>query len=488
MQDPLYAPKKNRRESSAQFDLRHPHPHRGYFQGRDISRRLFFQLAGSALTGSMLAPHASAQTPVNIVDTTGAATLNTAKNVIFILLTGAISQMDSFDLKVTSDTPAALEPTMIGDVNWPAGLLPKLGGHLDDIAIIRSMSAWALVHPLAQTWVQIGRNPAAALGDIAPNLGSVVAIEKDPERLPGQVFPAFIALNSAAAAGPGYFSTSYAPFHVIQPRSGTGGIPNTTNPLDAQNTGIFDALYTRLQQYAGGPVPNTSYGDTAAGYSPLYEFARGMMYNPQVEQAFTLSDAERERYGNSSFGDVCAVANKVVTANQGTRFVQINFGNWDHHADIYGEQNPNGNNLFTIAPDFDNGLSALLDDLKASGQINDTLVVALGEFGRTPGISAAGGRDHYLLLSAMMAGGGVKGGRIIGATNANGSDVTEFGWNGSGDTGPRLVRPEDIESTIYSAMGIDWTTIRYDDPFKRGFEYVPFARNGKYGPVHELFT
>jgi len=78
---------------------------------------------------------------------------------------------------------------------------------------------------------------------------------------------------------------------------------------------------------------------------------------------------------------------------------------------------------------------------------------------------------------------------VIGATNADNSAVTDYGWAGSsGNPAPRYIRPEDIESTIYSALGIDWTTIRYDDPFKRGFEYVPFASTGTYGPVNELWS
>jgi uncharacterized protein (DUF1501 family) len=115
------------------------------------------------------------------------------------------------------------------------------------------------------------------------------------------------------------------------------------------------------------------------------------------------------------------------------------------------------------------------------------MIIAMGEFGRTPGISAANGRDHYLIQSAFMAGGGIKG-KVIGATNATGSAVAEFGWAGSGSAGARVIRPEDIESTMYSALGIDWTTVRYDDPFKRGYEYIPFAKNGQYGPINELFT
>ncbi len=482
MTDPLHKPSKPRRESSEEFACRCPHHHLTYFNRPHISRRAFFQLAGAGLAGSFLARPARAVEIVN----QGMTTQNTARNVIFVMLIGAISHVDTWDLKVTSGvTPASFNPSMINGVNWPTGLLPKLATHLDDIALVRSMSAWALVHPLAQTWAQIGRNPAAALGDIAPNIGSIVSIEKEPERRPGQVFPTFVGLNAQAAAGSGYLSTAYAPFQVDQARAGSAGIPNTTNVVGQT---VFDGLYTRLQQYDGPLRAAAPYGQPLKDMDALYTFARGMMYDPAVEQAFAVSDADSARYGSSPFGNACLVANQVIAADQGTRFIQINYGSWDHHADIYGEQNPNGQNLITMSPALDDGLSALLDDLKGSGHLNDTLVVVVGEFGRTPGISAAGGRDHYLLTSAVLAGGGVKGGKVIGATNADGSEVTEYGWAGSGDTGPRYVRPEDIESTIYSALGIDWTSIRYDDPFGRGFEYVPFGSKGTYGPVNELFS
>jgi hypothetical protein len=96
------------------------------------------------------------------------------------------------------------------------------------------------------------------------------------------------------------------------------------------------------------------------------------------------------------------------------------------------------------------------------------------------------------VFGTIFAGAGVKGGKVIGATTtdptANTITTTDYGWSGSGTTGPRFVRPEDVEATIYSAMGIDWTTIRQDDPFHRGFEYVPFAYEGLYGPINELWT
>jgi hypothetical protein len=493
MADEIYQPKKYFQDPAEAFARKYPHHHQAYFNRPDFNRRQFFQLAAAGLTGSYLLGQDAAAPQIV---TQNMATRNTAKNCIFILLTGAPSPRDSWDLKVTPDLAASvvsrMNPTMMNNVNWPVGIFPKLGQHLGDIALVRSMSAWALVHSLAQTWAQIGRNPAAALGNIAPNIGSVVAIEKDKERKPGQVFPAFVALNSGSGVGNGYLSASYAPFRLNQPNgtNGTAGIPGTTNQ---NGQSPFNTMFSRLHQIDDPLRTSSPYGQPLQDYDAFYAAAKGMMYNPAVTQAFTFSAADSLRYGvnntGTSFGNACLVAKQVLAADQGTRFVQISFGSWDMHTDIYGLQNPNGSNMFTMGPQLDAGVAALIDDLKAAGQFDKTLIVLVGEFGRTPGISGAGGRDHFLLLSSLLAGGGISGGKVIGATNADHSSVTDYGWAGSsGAPAPRYVRPEDLESTIYSALGIDWTTIRYDDPFKRGFEYVPFASQGTYGPINELWS
>ena len=210
-----------------------------------------------------------------------------------------------------------------------------------------------------------------------------------------------------------------------------------------------------------------------------------MMYNPVVQQAFSYTAADSARYGNNSFGNACLVAKQVLAANQGTRFIQITLGGWDMHQNIYGA-NGNikaGTNIFTLGKILDAGLSTLINDLKNAGLFDSTLIVMAGEFGRTVGpVTAAGGRDHFLQQFAFFAGGGVKGGQVIGSTNALGSATVDYGWSRGRD-----VYIEDIEATIYSAMGINWTNIRYDDPFGRGFEYVPNASTDTYGPINELW-
>jgi len=467
-------------ERVKRFLEKHPHHHKTFFARPDISRRRFFEVIGAGVTGSYLLPRIAAAED----DATGAGvtTQNKAKNVIFILLTGAISHTDTFDLKVVNGvTPSNFQPAVTSGINWPMGLLPKIGGTLGDLAIVRSMQAHALVHNLAQHWTQIGRNPAAALGNIAPNIGSIVAIEKDKDRKPGQVFPTFLALNSNACVGSGYLSAAYAPFKIAP---SANGIPNTSNPNDPTGgNGRFNTMYGGLHTLDDPLRINSPYGKYLQDYDSFYQQAKGMMYNSTVQNAFQYTSADSQRYGSSGFGNACLVAKQVLGANQGTRFVMISFGSWDMHQDIYGQQNPNGNNLYTMGKQLDNGYSSLISDLKATGQLDSTLVVMVGEFGRTVGaLSAAGGRDHWLQQSAVFAGAGVKGGRTIGSTNSTGAATQDPGWSRG-----RNVNPEDIEATIYSAMGIDWTTVRYDDPFGRGFEYVPFSDQNLYGPINELW-
>ena len=142
---------------------KYPHPNRPFFERPHWTRREFFRIAGAGVTASFLAKRYLRAADVT---SAGVATQNKAKNTIFILLAGAPSHIDTFDLKVISGvTPASFNPTTVNGINWPTGLMPKMAAQLGNIAIVRSLRAWALVHSLAQTWTQIGRNPAAALGN-----------------------------------------------------------------------------------------------------------------------------------------------------------------------------------------------------------------------------------------------------------------------------------------------------------------------------------
>ena len=459
------------------FVNKYPHPHLAYFNRPHLSRRSFFNVAGAGLGGAWLLNREADACTVQTVQKV--TTKNTAKNVIFVLMTGAPSHTDTFDLKVINGTtPAAMTPTTFSGINWPVGLMPKMAQQLSKMTLVRSVHSWALVHSLSQTWTQIGRNPAAALGNIAPNIGSIVAIEKDPQRQAGQIFPAFLALNSPGGIGNGYLPANYAPFRVAP---NAAGLPNTTSTLGQTP---FNTMYARLHQLDDNLRKNSPLGAPMSDYDAFYSAAQQLMYNSPVASAFSFPGSESARYGSTGFGNACLVAKQVLAANQGTRFIQISLGNWDMHQDIYGAQNPKGNNLFNLCPQLDNGISALVADLDQAGLLNQTLIVLAGEFGRTVGpVTAAGGRDHFNQQSVVFIGGGTRGGKVIGATDATGSDTTDFGWSRQ-----RYVRPEDVEATIYSALGIDWTTVRCDDPLLRGFEYVPFSDQDVYGPINELWA
>ncbi len=456
------------------FVERRPHPHKNFFERPHTSRRRFFQILGGGLGGYYLAGQnrLAGQT----IRRGGATTQNKAKHLIFILLNGAPSHVDLFDLKVFPGvTPSNFNPTTVNGLLWPAGLLPKLGEQLPDMCIVRSVRAWALVHSLAQHWTQIGRSPVAALGDIAPNMGSIVAVEKGD---PSKIFPPFLALNANGAIGSGYLPASYGPFKVLPNANGLG---DTTNTLGQQR---FESMYSRLAMLDAPLRQNSPLGKPAEDYDSFYKAAKGLMYNDAVSKAFAFSTTDSQRYGSSEFGNACLVAKQVLAADQGTRYIQINSGGWDMHSDIYGSADPNGQNLYTLGRVLDNGLSELLKDLKSSGLLSNTLVMMMGEFGRTVGaLSAQGGRDHYLQQFAVFAGAGVRGGRTIGSTTSDGSATAESGWSRNRD-----IRIEDLEATAYSALGIDWTTVRYDDPFGRGFEYVPSSEQDLYGPVNELWA
>ena len=153
----------------------------------------------------------------------------------------------------------------------------------------------------------------------------------------------------------------------------------------------------------GTSVTVSPLGPATGDLREFYEAANKLVHNEAVIRAFSFTKENGERYGNSGFGDACLVAKQILAARQGTRFIQINFGTWDHHRNLYSS-------LPAMATPFDNALSALINDLKAAGMFEETLIVAGGEFGRSVGpLNSQAGRDHYLQQSFLFLGGGVRG-------------------------------------------------------------------------------
>jgi hypothetical protein len=446
--------------------------------GEGFSRRRFLKIAGTGLVASYFADVLS---PSLLQAATGVSpTLhNTAKSCILIFLSGAPSHVDTWDLKEGAWTPPDFAPTSYGEVRWPQGLMPKTAEQLGKMSIIRSGLSWAAVHQLAQAWAQIARNPGGATGRIAPHIGAVVALEAQAARQTSDILPGFVSINQLMA-GSGYLAAQYAPFSVQPAASGLAALSHPDGAARLTDRwGLLNAVDP--ERTGGGTL-----GKNAADMASFYGQAKTLIDSPDANKLFSFTTDERSRYGTSNFGDGLIIARNLVSSRRGTRFVQVTMGGWDHHANIYAANN----SLYSQMRIFDPAYAALLNDLAAApgsepgrSQLDETLVVVLGEFGRTVGnLNGQKGRDHFLRMSIVFAGGGVRGGKVIGKTDALGSGAAEFGWAGNRD-----VRPEDVTSTIYSALGIDYTTVRHDDPLGRGFEYVPFAKEGTYGPIHELF-
>jgi hypothetical protein len=447
-------------------------------RGEGLSRRRFFRVAGTAIVGSYFA---DALNPPRLEAASGPALKGTARNCIFVFMAGAPSHSDTWDLKEGAWTPAAFAPASFGDLRFAQGLMPMIAAQLDKLVFVRSALSWAAVHGLAQTWVQKSRNPTGALGDVAPHIGSVVSLETQAQRKAGDVLPGFVGLGTSSMIGSGYLSSRYAPLVVASVSA--GGLQSLKH---ADGAAAFAERYGLLQTLDADRAPGSPYGDLPADMADFYTQAKALADSPTVNTLFSYTAADYARYGSTQFGGTALIAKQLLAANQGTRFVQLTVGGWDNHSNIYA---PNGG-LFNQMKFFDPAVGSLLSDLAATRGANpgktlldETLVVMMGEFGRTVGPpNAQGGRDHFQRMSVAFAGGGVRGGRAVGATDLAANKVVDYGWSGNRD-----VRIEDLTCTIYSALGIDYTTVLHNDPIGRGFEYVPFAKDGVYVPVAEVF-
>jgi uncharacterized protein (DUF1501 family) len=194
-----------------------------------------------------------------------------------------------------------------------------------------------------------------------------------------------------------------------------------------------------LLQAVDGLARQVEGNDQIATYDEFHERAATMILSAEARSAFAVereSDRLRDRYGRNTFGQSCLLARRLV--EHGVRFVTINNGGWDHHSKIW-------DGLGHRLPQFDQGFSALLEDMRDRGLLAETLVLVMGEFGRTPKINKDVGRDHWgPAASLLFAGAGVREGQVIGATDKQGAYVTR-----------RPVAPADVACTVLEAMGID---------------------------------
>jgi hypothetical protein len=449
-----------------------------------LTRREAFKVGASLVSAYWFLP---LLTPTNVHAQSKANPRGSARFVIFVMLEGGQSHVDTWDLKEAKWTPQNFDIREIAPgVKWPMALFPQLAKQRERYSLIRSMEAWDSVHFRAQYYVQSGHMMNPALQKELPPIGTVVAYESAARRQATDTLPGYVAVNvtqsQAGLLGCGFLPATYTPFH-IDTTSGIGAIA-----LDDDSRKKLLRRWEMLKKVDERLRNDSSLAAKAyRDYHNHYEGAVSMMSDQRAAQVFQIDPGDHERYGKTQVGDGCILARNLVDADAGTRFVLVNHRDWDHHTRIYNDANH-----YKMCKEIDTALSSLLEDLatrkRPDGRtlLDETMVVCFGEFGRTPGeLSAANGRDHYqYALTGLFAGGGVQGGRVIGKTDDLGAKVIAPDWNAK-----RSVYMEDVATTIYSALGIDWSKVIEGAPSGRAFHYIePFAskqmiRNQEISPL-----
>jgi hypothetical protein len=393
-----------------------------------LSRRDFLRVGALAPVGLSLANVLASQ-----------ASSARAKSVILVFLGGGLSHHDSFDLK--PDAPEEIrgkyKPISTNVTGLKIGeLLPNMAGTMDKVCLIRSGSHENDHHETATNWVLCGRF-GSPFGDY-PSMGAVVAHEMGFSGL----LPPYVAvpknpsftweLGKSAFLGGRYesFKAGDASKKDYKVRDLALAQPLTNRAMQRRKTllGAVDSLASQIKG-----------NDQMATYDEFERRAAEMVLSTEAQGAFDIekeSERMRDDYGRNEFGQSCLLARRLV--ERGVRFVTINSGGWDHHAKIW-------DGLEKKLPIFDQGFSSMIRDMDRRGLLDETMVVVLGEFGRTPKVNKDVGRDHWGKAGSLIfAGAGVRGGKVIGSTDKEGAFVTD-----------RPVRPADVCYTIYEALGIN---------------------------------
>ncbi len=368
-----------------------------------------------------------------------------AKACILIWLDGGPSHLETFDPKPDAPQevrgPFAAIPTSVPGIHL-AEVLPNTAKIMDQIALVRSITSPLGEHGLANHYLLTGYKPTAALQ--YPSFGSVLAHHQ-----PRGVMPPYIALpdiKQLPAAGPGFLGRAAQPFAINgDPAKADFRVrdlefsPQVPEDRIRRRQGMLSQLdrFHRAADEAAAPV------DSA------FEQAFRLVTSPKAKRAFDLSQETpetRARYGSRTIGQSCLLARRLVEA--GAAFVTINNTGWDTHADLslrLKDGYAGAKVGVGLVPSFDMAFAALVGDMKDRGLLNQTLVIAMGEFGRTPKLNTSRGRDHWpRVFSAAFAGGGIGGGRVIGASDRVGESPAA-----------RPVTPSDLAATFYTLLGVD---------------------------------
>lgn len=329
--------------------------------------------------------------------------------------------------------------------------LPFTAKQADKFTILRSLKSRENNHERAINYLLTGYLPLSTLE--FPSMGSVVAKQKGPRN----GMPPYVAIpNTFPSYGGGYLGGEFNPFIAGDPNVSGYRVRDLTLPVDVdwQRVGNRKWLLEQMDKKYRTIDANTDFDALDAFEKRAYD----LMSSPAAKKAFDIeaeSPSLRERYGRTPVGQGALLARRLVES--GVRFVTVAKGwlNYDTHGDNFNIMRK------VLLPEFDRAFAALLEDLHERGMLDSTLVIAMGEFGRTPKVNKDAGRDHHSKCwSAVFAGAGIPGGRVLGATDKTATEVTDL-----------PVEPEDLLYTIYTVLGVDPHT-EYQTPIGRPSKVV----------------
>lgn len=349
------------------------------------------------------------------------------KSCILLFMSGGPSHVDTFDPKpdnTTSELKPIATPVSGIQVCEP---LPNVAKQAKELAILRGMSTSEGSHGRARYYMHTGYREGVG-GVIHPSLGAISSrfLGSEEDQLPN-----FVSIGGTSY-GSGYLGPFHAPVEVSDASKGV------ENLAPADNLTSLDKRASLLDEIEKGFVERVQ-TPSAQAHQATYQRAAQLMHSEKAK-AFDINQepaSMRDAYGRSKFGEGCLLARRLVET--GVSFVEVTLGNWDTHRD-------NASRIKKLCGDLDPAMGALIADLKQRGLLETTLVIWMGEFGRTPKVGKQGGRDHYpRAWSTVLAGAGIKAGQAVGRTDKEGGTVEE-----------RPISSVDFMATVCTALGINY--------------------------------
>ena len=349
------------------------------------------------------------------------------KAAIMLWMGGGPATIDIWDLKPGAPTGGPFRAIGTSGGEQISEHLPLVAKQMHHLAIVRSMSTREADHGRGRYYLHTAYIPNPTV--VHPSFGAVVSHELGPKR-PWLEIPSFVSIGGASE-GPGFLGMANAPFVV----DGGGKIRNAEmDKMDAQR---FHNRLSMLEVVETGFI-NSKRGEAPQAHADVYKKAVNLMTSKQMA-AFSLQGEKPEvctAYGNNNFGRGLLMARRLVEI--GVPFVEVTMDGWDLHQQVFSTMKTR------LMPNLDQGFASLVADLAERGMLEHTVVICMGEFGRTPNINANVGRDHWAQSwSVVMGGGGLKGGRVVGGTDKDGVAIEGKSY-----------LPGDLWATVASALGI----------------------------------